>query len=264
VRVKDAAEQLEAFWAEIGVETDPEIARALKRLAAEQRRARLAARPRPGTRPQDVDPVAEAETAAAGAKTLEELFAAIGAFQHCPLKASAQNTVTHDGPLGAPVMVIGEGPGREEDRLGKPFVGRAGQLLDRMLASIGLSRETNSFITNVNYWRPPNNADPAPEVLKMTRPFVLRMVELKQPDFVILAGKVPLKALLNPQDGIMKLRGQEFALTAGRHTAPVIPIFHPAFLLRQPKMKRLAWEDLLRIEARLAGLGVGAGSPGRH
>ena len=264
MRVKDAAEQLEAFWAEIGVETDPEIARALKRLAVEQRRARLAARPRAGTTRQGVDPVAEAGNVAAGAKTLEELFAAIEAFEHCPLKAGAANTVTHDGALDAPVMVIGEGPGRDEDRLGRPFVGRAGQLLDKMLASIGLSRTTNTFITNVNYWRPPNNADPAPEVLRMTRPFFTRMVELKRPAFIILAGKVPLKALLNPQDGIMKLRGQEFSFTAGAHSAPVIPIFHPAFLLRQPKMKRLAWEDLLRIESRLSELGVAVRSPGRH
>ena len=262
--MKDAAEQLEAFWAEMGVETDPEIARALKRLAAEQRRASMAERPRAARAKRSVDPVAEAERAASGAPTLQELFAAIEAFEHCPLKAGAANTVTHDGPLDAPVMVIGEGPGRDEDREGRPFVGRAGQLLDKMLASIGLSRETNTFITNVNYWRPPNNADPAPEVLKMTRPFVVHMVELKRPAFIILAGKVPLKALLNPQDGIMKLRGQEFSFTAGAHTAPVIPIFHPAFLLRQPKMKRLAWEDLLRIETRLAQLGVRAGSPARH
>lgn len=262
--MKDAAEQLEAFWAEMGVEIDPEIARALKRLAAEERRANLAKRPRLPVARGGVDPVAEAGKAARAAGTLEELFAAIEAFEHCSLKAGAMNTVTHDGPLDAPVMVIGEGPGRDEDREGRPFVGRAGQLLDRMLASIGLSRETNTFITNVNYWRPPNNADPAPEVLNTNRPFFTRMVELKRPVFIILAGKVPLKALLNPQDGIMKLRGQEFSFNAGAYTAPVIPIFHPAFLLRQPKMKRLAWEDLLRIETRLAGLGVRAGNRAHH
>lgn len=256
--MKDAAEQLRAFWSEMGVEADPEMLRALKREVSQQKRAAIAAAPSrsaPAAK-RGSDPVLVAREAAAGANTLEDLFAAIEAYDLCPLKAGTQNTVTHDGPLNADVMVIGEGPGRDEDRLGKPFVGRAGQLLDKMLAAIHLSRRTNTFITNVNYWRPPNNADPSADVIEMTRPFFTRMVELKQPKLIILAGKIPLKALLDTKDGIMKLHGQEFSFFAGAETVPAIPIYHPAFLLRQPKMKRQAWTDLLMIEARLKALGA--------
>ena len=152
-------------------------------------------------------------------------------------------------------MVIGEGPGAEEDAKGLPFVGRAGQLLDRMLAAIGLSRTENTFITNVNYWRPPGNRNPSDDELELCRPFVDRMIELGQPKLIIAAGGVSAKSLLQSRVGIMKLRGSEHALkTPGGYEAPMFPIFHPAFLLRRPEEKSRAWRDLLNIQARLEAL----------
>lgn len=160
--------------------------------------------------------------------------------------------MVYDGVPGAPVMVIGEGPGGEEDRQGLPFVGPAGQLLDRMLAAIGLSRQDNTLITNVNYWRPPRNRNPEPHELAVCRPFVLRMIELAAPRLIIAAGGVSAKALLETGSGIMRLRGQEKSLTtpSGRRV-PVIAILHPAYLLRRPQDKALAWADLQAIARRL-------------
>ena len=250
---KAAHDLLQKYWSELGAGMDPELSRELELARRQQAPAPTPQRVPRNTR---VDPVAEARIAASAASTLEALFEAITAFPYCPLKADSRSTVTHDGPLNAPVMVIGEGPGAEEDRRGKPFVGKAGQLLDRMLAAIGLSRETNAFITNVNYWRPPNNADPSDEVLSMTLPFVRRMIALKKPTLIIAAGKVPTRALLDNSSGIMSLRGQEFTFESDAGRIPFLPIFHPAFLLRQPKMKAAAWRDLQSIETRLKALGV--------
>ena len=186
---------------------------------------------------------------------MADLKAAIEGFDGCLLKEAARNATCYDGVEGAPVMVIGEGPGAEEDKQGKPFVGRAGQLLDRMLAAIGLSRATNVFITNVNYWRPPGNRNPTDDELALCRPFVDRMVEIGQPKLIIAAGGVSAKSLLNASIGIMKLRGTEQMLeTPGGYSAPLFPIFHPAFLLRRPEEKSRAWRDLLQIQERLEGL----------
>ena len=178
-------------------------------------------------------------------------------FDGSPLKALCEKTVVYDGTIGAPVMVIGEGPGGQEDRIGLPFVGKAGQLLDKMLAAIGLSRQTNVFITNVNYWRPPGNRNPDADELAICRPFVDRMIDLAQPKIIIAAGGVSAKSLLDSKTGIMRLRGNEqpFETPAGTQV-PLVPMFHPAYLLRRPEDKSRAWRDLLLVQARLAEIGV--------
>lgn len=190
--------------------------------------------------------VAEARRAAAGAGDLEALRAALSAFEHCELKRGARNLVFSDGVPGARVMIIGEAPGREEDRAGRPFVGQAGQFLDRMLGAIGLSRKESVYITNVMPWRPPQNADPKPDEIDMMRPFVERHVALAQPEILIVMGNTSCQAVLGKQ-GITRLRGQ-WDLAWGK---PVMPMVHPAYLLRMPGAKRAAWADLLEVQAKL-------------
>ncbi len=199
-------------------------------------------------KPKQVDPVVVAKAAANGAGSLDQLRAAMDAFQHCELKRGARQLVFADGTPGAQVMIIGEAPGREEDREGKPFVGRAGQLLDRMLAAIDLDRTQNVYITNVLPWRPPQNRDPKPEEIGMMKPFLERHVALAKPEVLVIMGNISCQAVLGKR-GITRLRGKwEQALDL-----PVIPMFHPAYLLRQPQMKRQAWADLLELKARLEG-----------
>lgn len=201
--------------------------------------------------PRAVDPVALAERAAAGADTLEALRAAIEAFEHCELKRGARNTVFSDGTPGARVMLIGEAPGRDEDREGKPFVGRAGQLLDKMLAAIDMGRQTADaavYITNVLPWRPPQNRDPKPDEIAMMKPFLARHIELAKPEILVIAGNWSAQALLGKR-GITRLRGQ-WTQAQG---LPALPMFHPDYLLRNPEFKREAWADLLSLKARLAG-----------
>ncbi len=199
-------------------------------------------------KPKQVDPVQLAKEAAQGAESLDQLRAAMDAFEHCELKRGARQLVFADGTPGARVMIIGEAPGREEDREGKPFVGRAGQLLDRMLAAIDLDRTQNVYITNVLPWRPPQNRDPKPEEIGMMKPFLERHVALAKPEVLVIMGNISCQAVLGKR-GITRLRGQwDQALNL-----PVIPMFHPAYLLRQPQMKRQTWEDLLELKARLEG-----------
>lgn len=203
------------------------------------------------------DWIAEAGALAASADSLEALKAAIEGFDGCPLKQLCEKTVIYDGTLGAPVMVLGEGPGGQEDRIGLPFVGKAGQLLDKMLAAIGLDRKTNTFISNVNYWRPPGNRNPEPDELAVCRPFVNRMVDLAQPKIIIATGGVAAKTLLDTKTGIMRLRGSERPFeTPGGTLVPMVPMFHPAYLLRRPQDKSRAWRDLLLVQARLKEMGV--------
>ena len=195
--------------------------------------------------------VAEAVARAAAAGTLEALREALAGYEHCELKKGARNLVFADGRAGARVLILGEAPGREEDLEGRPFVGAAGQLLDRMFAAIGLGRDSPDteralYITNVMPWRPPGNRDPLPEEVAMMRPFVERHVELAQPDVIVLMGNVPCSALLGAK-GILRLRGT-WTEALGR---PVMPMTHPAYLLRNPAAKREAWADLLEIQARL-------------
>lgn len=199
-----------------------------------------------------VDPVAHARHAAESAGDLAALQAALGTYDHCELKLGARNLVFADGRPDARVMIIGEAPGREEDRQGKPFVGEAGQLLDRMFAAIGMGRDNpdpakSLYITNILPWRPPQNRDPSTDERAMMRPFVQRHIELVDPDILILMGRISAGTLLETSEGITRLRGQWCEVT-GR---PCLPMLHPAYLLRNPPMKRHAWADLLSLQARL-------------
>jgi DNA polymerase len=152
------------------------------------------------------------------------------------------------------VLLIGEAPGREEDRVGKPFVGRAGQLLDKMLASIGLDRTRNAYITNVINWRPPDNRDPTPDEAAQCLPFLRRHIELAQPQLIILLGAVAARQVVGKTDGIMKLRGRWLEYRVGDRMVPLMPTLHPAYLLRQPAHKKLAWRDLLAIDDKIKSL----------
>ena len=195
--------------------------------------------------------VAEARQMAGSVDDLPRLSAAIAAYAHCDLKQGARNTVFSDGDPAARVMIIGEAPGREEDIRGKPFVGRAGQLLDRMLAAIGLDRTSTEkdkavYITNVLPWRPPGNRTPDAGEIAMLLPFLERHVELAAPDLVVLMGNTPCQAILG-RAGITRIRGNWTEALS----RPVLPMFHPAYLLRQPLAKRDAWADLLSLRARL-------------
>lgn len=196
--------------------------------------------------PSEIDPVAAARAAAASASDLDGLRAALGAFEHCELKRGARNLVFADGVPGARVMIVGEAPGRDEDREGRPFVGPAGQLLDKMLAAIDLSRETSVYITNVLPWRPPQNRDPKPEEVAMMQPFLDRHIALANPDVLVIMGNHSCQALLGKR-GITRLRG-DWVEAQGK---PALPMFHPAYLLRTPLAKREAWADLLSLKARL-------------
>jgi uracil-DNA glycosylase len=199
------------------------------------------------------DPVDLARAAAASAQTLDDLRRAITTFDHCDLKKGARNTVFADGNPKARVLILGEAPGAEEDREGRPFVGRAGQLLDRMFAAIGLSRtspdaESAIYITNVMPWRPPGNRDPEPAEIAMMLPFVERHIALVNPQVIVVVGNTPLFALTGSK-GILRARGT-WSQALGK---PLLPMTHPAYLLRTPSAKREAWADLLSLQARLRG-----------
>ncbi len=205
----------------------------------------------------------DARAAARAATTHDELMAAIHAFEGCALKRTATTTCVYDGNPAARVMMIGEAPGREEDRQGKPFVGPAGKLLDRMLAAIGLDR-ASVYITNTLYWRPPGNRTPTPEEIALCLPFLERQVELVAPAVLVYTGGTAAKAMLNRTEGVTRLRGRWFSLEReGREPIPAIAMFHPAYLLRQPGRKRESWRDLLAIRAKLDELGV-APAPARR
>ena len=197
-----------------------------------------------------VDTVALAKQLAESAGSLEVLRAAMEGFDHCDLKRGARNFVFCDGHPAARVMVVGEAPGRDEDQRGKPFLGRAGQLLDKMFAAIGLDRNAEGagglYITNMLPWRPPQNRDPKPEELAMMAPFLRRHIELAAPDVLVLMGNHACAGLLGRR-GITRMRGN-WEDVLGK---PAMPMFHPAYLLRNPAAKREAWADLLEIKARL-------------
>ncbi|KNG92589.1 uracil-DNA glycosylase [Pseudaestuariivita atlantica] len=192
------------------------------------------------------DPLAEAEALAAGARDLPALEAALAGYEHCELKRGARNLVFADGMPGARLMIVGEAPGRDEDREGKPFVGRAGQLLDRMLAAIDLDRAESVYITNVLPWRPPQNRDPKPEEIAMMQPFLRRHIALAKPEVLVAVGNHACHALLGKR-GILRLRGH----WTEAEGLPCLPMTHPAYLLRNPAAKREAWADLLEIRAKL-------------
>jgi len=189
---------------------------------------------------------------AQAAGSLEELKAALAGFEGCALKGTAMNLVFADGNPKARVMIIGEGPGAEEDRQGLPFVGPSGQLLDRMLAGIGLDR-TSAYITNLLFWRPPGNRTPTGTEISTCLPFVERHIELVDPQYLLLAGGISAKTLLGRSQGILKLRGHwaHYQHAGMARPVPALASLHPAYLLRQPGQKRLAWRDLLALREAL-------------
>ena len=274
-----ALKALIAWWEDAGIELEAPIPR--PRPAAPANRAGRTnaapapppAEPRPAPTPQRTATAAAARAAgygqsapegpaardlAAGTDTLDALKAAIEQFEGCPLKRTARNTVFARGSREARVMVVGEAPGKEEDEQGKPFVGRSGQLLDRMFASIGLG-EDDLYISNILNWRPPGNRTPTQEEITMCLPFIERHIALKAPDILVVAGGISAQSLMRTSTGITRLRGQwgAYALrdAAGEptgQTIPVLPVFHPSYLLRRPPEKRKAWLDMLALESQLA------------
>ncbi|MBS1181313.1 MAG: uracil glycosylase superfamily protein [Proteobacteria bacterium] len=203
--------------------------------------------------------VMQARAAAQSAKTLDELKDLLQAFDGCNLKLTAKNTVFADGNPASKLMLIGEAPGRDEDIEGRPFVGRSGQLLDRMLNAIGYSRSHNAYIANVIYWRPPGNRDPSDVEIAICRPFILRQIELIDPALIVFLGAQPAKALLGGEavkQGINKLRGHWCDLEIGNKRFKALPTFHPAYLLRTPIKKREAWRDFLTAKVFLENGGM--------
>ncbi len=198
--------------------------------------------------------VTEARRLADACDDIPALYAAIDAFDGCAIKQTASRTVIAQGPLDAPVMVIGEAPGFEEDQQGVPFCGRSGQLLDKMLAAIGWSRDSECYITNSLFWRPPGNRKPNPEEVSLCRPFVQRHIYLLKPRLVLLMGGTAVASLYEEETrGITRLRGKPlpYVCPYEARTYPVLPLFHPSYLLRQPELKRLAWQDLLLAQEML-------------
>jgi uracil-DNA glycosylase len=196
--------------------------------------------------------VMAARTVARDAATLDQLAATLAGFDGCGLKATAKNLCFYRGSAKARLMLIGEAPGREEDLEGKPFVGRAGQLLDKMLTVTGIT-EQDVHITNIVYWRPPGNRTPTPQEAQVCRPFLERQVELVAPDLIVLLGGAAAKHVLDVAEGIMRIRGKLREVEIGSLKVRAMATLHPAYLLRTPVAKRLAWRDLLAIRAALGG-----------
>jgi DNA polymerase len=202
----------------------------------------------PGKPPTTAD--ADARGTVATARTLAELEAALKRFEGCGLKATAKNLCFYRGAERVRLMIVGEAPGREEDLEGKPFVGRAGMLLDKMLAAIGLN-ENNVHITNIVYWRPPGNRTPTPQEALACRPFLERQATLVAPDVVLALGGAAAKHLFDVADGIMRIRGKWRQIDLGGHKARAMATLHPAYLLRTPAAKGMAWRDMLAVKAAL-------------
>ncbi|HVZ69451.1 MAG TPA: uracil-DNA glycosylase [Rhizomicrobium sp.] len=202
------------------------------------------------------DQIGAALEVASRCSTLSELRAALEAFDGGALKKNSTNTVFADGNPDARIMLIGEAPGRDEDRAGLPFVGRAGKLLDKMVAPIGLNRAENFYITNVLPWQPPGNRDFGLEEAAMCLPFLRRHIELKSPDILLLLGRIAVKNVLGKTEGIMSLRGKWFEYYVNGRMIPVLCTLHPAYLLRRPVDKKLAWRDMQAFEAKAKELGI--------
>jgi uracil-DNA glycosylase family 4 len=254
-----ALESLLAFWQDAGVDAayaEVPVDRTARPAKPAGLTAGLAALgPRPTTADALSDVLAAAREAtrlAAEAPDLAALTLAIASFEGCPLKSQgARQAVFSRGPSSASVMIIGEAPGAEEDAQGAPFVGRAGKLLDRMLAAAGL--EERVFITNTVYWRPPGNRTPTAAEQKVCAPFVERAIVLVRPKLLLLVGAAATSAMLQQKSGILSLRGRWFNWRSadGSLEIPALPTLHPAFLLRTPSAKRMAWQDLLTLLERL-------------
>jgi uracil-DNA glycosylase family 4 len=252
------AQQLLAFYLEAGVDcalteapanrlSDPELAPAA---AARPEPVRTIAAGVPAARSEAVPApeaaIMSAREAARTAPSLEVLRALLEKFDGCALKSTATRLVFADGNPQARIMFVGEAPGREEDIEGLPFVGRSGKLLDRMIAAIGLNRG-NAYIANVIPWRPPGNRTPTPQETQICLPFIQRQIELVNPDVLVTLGNPSTQTLLSTREGIMKTRGRWFDYDTGTRTIRALATFHPAYLLRSPSYKRLAWQDLRAI-----------------
>ena len=218
------------------------------------KKAENSPRPTPAERQQATVPdgaaVNMAKELAAKSSSLEELKEAISGFDGCNLKRTAKSSVFNDGNPNAKIMLVGEAPDRDEDIHGLPFVGRVGQLLDRMLAAIDLDRES-TYLTTVIPWRPPGNRTPTPQEIEICKPFIERQIELVKPDIVLIMGSLPSKTLVSSSDGIMKLRGQWTEIEINNTTAKALPTLHPGYLLKQPAHKRLVWQDLLSLKQKM-------------
>ncbi|WP_421792434.1 uracil-DNA glycosylase [Hyphobacterium sp.] len=263
-----AMKALTGWWEDMGIDTEtlPPPKRPARAPAPSPAERRDPVREKPAiATPQaaqaagfgqaDGDP-ADARKAVAKANTLEELKFAIENFDGCALKRTARNTVFSRGNPDATIMIVGEAPGRDEDEQGKPFVGRSGQLLDKMIRASGLDPETDIYISNILNWRPPGNRNPSTEEIAICLPLIERHIALIKPKVLVFAGGVSAQALMRAQTGIMKLRGRwsEYRLKdadgeAGEHV-DAMPIFHPAFLLRRPQEKARAWRDWLEVVKR--------------
>lgn len=263
------------FYAEAGVDEAlgdvapdrfAETAASMARPPAGQRQAASGVRPAalsPSPAPARANPVpalavpdeaqaARARELARQAQTLEELRQILEGFDGCNLKFTAKQIAFSDGNPQAPLMLVGEAPGRDEDLQGKPFVGRSGQLLDRMLAAIGIERASGAYIANVIPWRPPGNRTPTPLETEICRPFIERQIELVKPKVLVTLGGPSAKVLLNATEGVLKMRGKWTShVTAAGMQIAAMPTLHPAYLLRNPAHKKLAWRDLLEVRARL-------------
>ncbi len=256
-------QQLLAFYLEAGVDcalteapvnrlSDPDLVPAASetarpkpvRAAAPIPAARIEAAPAPEAA------ILSAREAARTAPTLEELRALLENFDGCALKSTATRLVFSDGNPQARIMFVGEAPGREEDLEGLPFVGRSGKLLDRMIAAIGLDR-TSAYIANVIPWRPPGNRTPTPQETQICLPFIQRQIELVNPDVLVTLGNPSTQTLLSTREGIMKTRGRWFEYDTGTRVIRAMATFHPAYLLRSPSYKRMAWQDLRAIAKAL-------------
>jgi DNA polymerase len=215
-------------------------------------RTPVAATPTPMRAAAPAPVAARAAAAAAAADSLSALRDAIAAFDGSALRETATNLVFADGARESGLMMIGEAPGADEDRLGRPFVGQSGQLLDRMLASVGLVREGGFYITNILPWRPPGNRTPTDAEIALFLPFVMRHIALVRPHHVVLLGGVSAKALLRAKEGITRLRGRWHQVEVeGLGSLPMLATLHPAYLLRTPAAKRDAWADLLLLRRTL-------------
>ncbi|RED48598.1 uracil-DNA glycosylase [Aestuariispira insulae] len=204
------------------------------------------------------DAAAESRKLAMACNNLEELRKAVERFEGCALKQTASNTVFGDGVENADIMFIGEAPGRDEDREGKPFVGVSGQMLDRMLSFIGLDRQTNFYITNTLYWWPPGNRTPTDGEVASCLPFLERQIELVDPKILVLVGNRSAKTFLATTAGITRLRGKwsEYQTQNMAAAIPALPIFHPAYLLRNAEQKQLVWRDLLSLKRKMEETGI--------
>jgi len=260
---RTAARDLLAFYAEAGVDAllgeepvdrfaavDAPPARAAQSVAPVTAPP-LQARAAPLAPPAPDEAAMAAREAAKSAKTLDDLRAILEKFDGCALKATASRLVFADGNPQARVMFVGEAPGRDEDIEGLPFVGRSGKLLDRMLAAIGLDR-ASVYIANIVPWRPPGNRTPTPQESAICLPFIMRQIELANPDVLVCLGGPSAQTLLGLREGITKTRGRWFAFDTGTREIKAMPTFHPAFLLRSPLQKRFAWRDFLAIKKALA------------